>query len=398
MQAGLAEFRAGRLSHDELEALYAAATGDHELNQPGLRAAVLAASRSILAAQQCAERELMMAAREALERQNSALAQTNSILQATLNATPVGVLVADGGGAVGLRNHRFDLLWSAAADAAGPQDAAPGAGPGRHGEQTVDALLPAMQTRLTQPEALAQWLAAVQRQPEAEHALSCQTTDGRHLHCQAIPHWCEDRAAGMVYNWLDVTDRARAADMHAQVAAAELAAKAKSEFISRASHELRTPLNAVLGFSQLLQINPVIDADAVGPLAAERPVRSLGVVASAPTARVLGDATRVRQVLLNLLSNALKYNRPHGEVATRLTADGARWALAVADNGAGMQAEQLLHLFEPFNRLGAERSGAEGTGLGLAITRRLLRAMNGSIEVSSAPGKGSVFTIRLPAA
>ena len=113
---------------------------------------------------------------------------------------------------------------------------------------------------------------------------------------------------------------------------------------------------------------------------------------------VLADPTRLRQVLLNLLSNAIKYNKPGGSVHVEALRRGASVLLRVTDTGRGMSDEQLRHLFEPFNRLGADRSEIEGTGIGLAITKALVERMGGSVHVDSRQGEGSVFELRLPAA
>jgi signal transduction histidine kinase len=114
---------------------------------------------------------------------------------------------------------------------------------------------------------------------------------------------------------------------------------------------------------------------------------------------VLADRKRLKQVLSNLLSNAIKYNRDGGWVRVALTAGGGDKAgFTIADGGSGLTPDQQARLFSPFDRLGAERSGVQGTGLGLALTKQLLDAMGGSISVSSAPGVGSTFTVRLPTA
>jgi signal transduction histidine kinase len=116
-------------------------------------------------------------------------------------------------------------------------------------------------------------------------------------------------------------------------------------------------------------------------------------------ATLLADRKRLAQVVSNLLSNAIKYNQPGGwlRIAAR-PVDGAEVEISVADGGTGLTAEQQARLFQPFDRLGAERSTVQGTGLGLALTRQLLEAMGGSIAVRSTPGEGSVFSARLPRA
>ena len=116
----------------------------------------------------------------------------------------------------------------------------------------------------------------------------------------------------------------------------------------------------------------------------------------APHLTVQADRVRLRQVLVNLLVNGIKYNRPGGEVTVNGWSDGGRVVLEIRDSGIGLSADQRAHLFEPFNRLGAERSGIEGTGIGLVIVQRLVTLMQGDIEVESTPGQGSCFRIWLP--
>ncbi len=110
---------------------------------------------------------------------------------------------------------------------------------------------------------------------------------------------------------------------------------------------------------------------------------------------VLADRLRLKQVLLNLLSNAIKYNRPGGEVVLSWQADEGHWQLRIADTGRGMTADQLAHLFEPFNRLGVERSRIEGTGIGLVVARGLTELMDGQLNIDSTAGHGTVITLTL---
>ncbi|HET9643203.1 MAG TPA: response regulator, partial [Burkholderiaceae bacterium] len=231
----------------------------------------------------------------------------------------------------------------------------------------------------------------------------------------------------------------------------EQASRVKSEFVSRMSHELRTPLNAVIGFSQLLVANvetplserqrrqveailqagchllalvdDILDVSRIesGQMQIERacvPLRELleevlELMASQARSRDVrfepayreqppvwawGDRVRVRQALLNIVSNAVKYNRPGGSVRAEVSTGGACACVQVIDTGFGMTGEQMQHLYEPFNRLGRERDGIEGTGIGLTLTRQLLQLMQGSLEIESEPERGTTVRVMLPAA
>lgn len=248
-------------------------------------------------------------------------------------------------------------------------------------------------------------------------------------------------------NW-DVTDAREAAASREERLLAQRESQAKSRFLARISHELRTPLNAVLGFSQLLLaetapgqrpdpdswrrriehvqasgehllalIDDVLELSSLE--SGELPL-SLQAVALAPLVHttlplvellaqeqgvtlqlgaldgwVLADPVRLRQVLLNLLSNAIKYNRRGGRVTVDTEPQDGWLLLRVQDNGRGLSEDQLRHLFEPFNRLGADHEGIAGTGIGLAIVQASVQHMGGSVAVTSRLGAGSCFELSL---
>ena len=230
----------------------------------------------------------------------------------------------------------------------------------------------------------------------------------------------------------------------------QIASRAKSDFLSSMSHELRTPLNGILGFGQMLELDPtktltakqheyvgyilrsgnhllnlvneVLDLAGVEAgrlrLSIERVqvkdavehvqnviiplAKKAGVIfqQSIPgdVDDIRADRTRLHQVLLNLLSNAVKYNRPGGTVTLNVRpVPGGRIRFEVIDSGIGIAPERQQELFKPFQRLGAEYSGVEGHGIGLALSHKLVEAMAGTIGYIGHPGDGSTFWIELPA-
>ncbi len=136
--------------------------------------------------------------------------------------------------------------------------------------------------------------------------------------------------------------------------------------------------------------------DLVSPIAARENIHLLEATGGC-TGYVLADRQRLKQVLLNLLTNAVKYNRPSGSVTLTCVDEGEEHLrILVQDTGNGIAAEKIERLFLPFERLGAELGAVEGTGLGLVLSQRLMHAMDSVIEVSSTEGEGSRFSFVLP--
>ena len=249
---------------------------------------------------------------------------------------------------------------------------------------------------------------------------------------------------------LDCVLQANNLELRSAKVAAEEANLAKSDFLSSMSHELRSPLNAILGFAQLMEtgtppptppqrdsieqilqagwyllelINEILDLSLIEsgkltlslePLSLselltdcsamiEPQAKGSGIAVHFPVLEgpwlIRADRTRVKQVLVNLLSNAIKYNRPRGRVDVRCMASATgSTRISVQDSGAGLSADMLGQLFQPFNRLGQEGGVQEGTGIGLVVSKRLVERMGGTIGADSGLGVGSVFWFELETA
>ena len=225
---------------------------------------------------------------------------------------------------------------------------------------------------------------------------------------------------------------------------AEAANRAKSEFLANMSHEIRTPLNAILGFAQVLdrdvslkpaqreslatiqrsgkhlltlindilglakiesgrvtlQLAPfdlvalVAETEAFFRQRAQDHGLTLSAETSVPSRRVIGDEMKLRQVLINLVGNAIKFT-PGGEVRLSVVAAGDAMRFSVTDTGTGIAPEEMALLFDPFSQTASGRRTQEGTGLGLALSSRFVRLMGGDLQASSTPGQGSCFSFSL---
>ena len=293
------------------------------------------------------------------------------------------------------------------------------------------------------------------------YELTAMTRDGVHtvVSYNASTFYDRDRRLqGVFASARDITERRRLdgvlseknIELEDAKVLAEKANRSKSDFLSSMSHELRSPLNAILGFAQLLEsanpppsseqkgnidqilqagwhllklINEILDLAKIesGKLSLSTESVSLSEVLEECKAMVAGqalkrgiqlhfpdldapcylkaDRTRLKQILINFLTNAIKYNREQGSITVRQQLGGqGRLRISVQDTGAGLSAEKLSQLFQPFNRLGQEASGEEGAGIGLVVANQLVVLMGGSIGVESTVGIGSTFWFELAAA
>lgn len=283
--------------------------------------------------------------------------------------------------------------------------------------------------------------AVVARTGEPAHqSLGVPIDDGtvRWLRVSAHPIERPNGERWVVASYRDVSEHRR---VEAELAVSVAADRAKSEFLSRMSHELRTPLNVVLGFAQLLQMDdlaatqresveqiltagrhllelveevldleriergrlevvlrpvPVLDAlrealELVQPLADANEITVEMRAETEPTSMAVADAVRLRQVLLNLLTNAIKYNHRGGRVTLSGREIAGMIVVRVRDSGRGIAPDQLTRIFLPFERLEADALGIDGAGVGLALSKRLVEAMGGQIGVESSLGVGSTF-------
>jgi PAS domain S-box-containing protein len=368
-----------------------------------------------------------------------ALQRSLSLQTATLESTTDGILVVNRQGAVSGVNHKFFELWKIPGEVAASGDDA--------------RLLGFVVDQLKDPEQFLEKVRYLYAHPEELTFDLVEFKDGRIFERYSQPQRLGEGIVGRVWCFRDVSDRMRSQrELEKAKLDAEAGARAKSEFLATMSHEIRTPMNGVIGMTSLLLetplspdqrefaetirnsgetlltiINDILDfskiesgklelerlmfspvsciqetIDLLAPKASEKGLELKSMISPDFPAAVIGDSTRVRQVLLNLVGNALKFTE-RGEIvvtasAEEKTGDGIDVTIAVRDTGIGMSDEVKSRLFQSFSQGDSSTTRRfGGTGLGLAISRRLVELMGGRLLVESSEGAGSVFSMVLPA-
>ncbi|WP_257454642.1 PAS domain-containing sensor histidine kinase [Archangium lipolyticum] len=361
------------------------------------------------------------------------LEHTVSLLRATLDSTADGLLVTDREQRITAFNQKFQDLWRVPDLPLNMRD----------GRQVLEALIP----QVEHPEQYAARVQELYASPEAESFDTVELRDGHVLERYSRPQRLGDTIIGRVWSFRDVTAERRArAERERSLHEAHEAIRVRDDFLSIASHELKTPLTPLKLHLQMLKqrsatgqplppqlaeralaqvgrlsalINDLLDASRVeaGRLEMQRvPVRLREVVREvlaqprpvnphhtleyeecAEDVLVQGDASRLEQVLTNLLENALKYSPTGGKIRVAVTHTGKEARVSVSDSGIGIPADQQAHLFERFFRArNAPISGFGGLGLGLYICRDIIERHGGRIWVESEVGRGSTFRFTLP--
>jgi PAS domain S-box-containing protein len=365
------------------------------------------------------------------------LEDTVSVLRAALESSADGILVIGLDGAFKTYNQKFLQMWGL------PESKM----------REPRGAVPCMTEQLIDPEGFIARVRALYATPEAESLDMLALKDGRVFERYSLPYRMGDTVVGRVWSYRDVTQRElqvaeRDRLQQEKLEALEQADVLKNQFLSILSHELRTPINAITGFGSMMQdelagplnerqqhfmgrilhgsdillalVNDLLDmsriqagklsltpgrvdlgpqlADAVAQLRpmAERKGLSLAFEAIAPLPEITADALRIRQVITNLVANAIKFTQ-QGAVTVRVSVQNGGFRCDVVDTGIGVAAEHHSRLFSPFTQVDMTATrAAGGTGLGLSISRSIVEAHGGAIGFESTPGQGSTFWFTLP--
>ena len=395
------------------------------------------ATKSVRVIESDGQRWLLIQARELHDdhRIEEDLARTTSQLRATLESTGNGILVIDWQGRIASMNRLFSSMWQLGEDLLLRRDDA--------------AIIDFISSRVVDEDLIRRRLQEIMESKEIEDTL--QLKDGRVFQCKSLPQYLEDRIIGRVFGFFDITERIRIED--ALIAArkkAESANQAKAAFLAMMSHEIRTPMNGVMGVTSLMLdtplsaeqkryleiirsssesllsiINDILDfskieankltleaidfnlpdlleevADLYALRAAEKGLEfAWSATPDVPT-RVHGDPGRLRQILTNLIGNALKFTTDGGisvRLERRPETDGRiGLSIAVQDSGIGISAENLSRIFAPFEQADSTTTRKYGgTGLGLAICKQLVGMMDGTIRVDSKENEGATFSLEI---